>query len=95
MRPFTVVLGILLGSLFSISFSLFVVLLIFWILQNDAPRFTEELPELLRSVLIFSSLTAIAAFGFVGTVRFRLWRYGCLVILWAGLFGTAVYYWPE
>jgi TctA family transporter len=94
MRPFTVVLGVLLGSLFSVSFSLSVVLLIFWILRNDAPRFTEELPELVRSTLIFAMLTVTAAFGFVGTIRDRAWRYACLVILWAGLLGTAFYYWP-
>jgi hypothetical protein len=95
MHPFTVVLGILLGSLFSISFSLSVVLLIFWILQSDAPRLTEEMPELVRSTLIFSVLTAIAAFGFAGTVRVRAWRYACLTLLWAGLLATAIYYWPE
>jgi uncharacterized transporter YbjL len=95
MHPFTVVLGILLGSLFSISFSLSIVLLIFWILQDDAPRFTDEMPELVRSTLIFVVLTTIAAFGFVGTIRRRAWRYACLAMLWAGLLGTAVYYWPE
>jgi len=95
MRPFTVVLGILLGSLFSISFSLLVVLLIFWILQDEAPRFTEELPELVRSTLIFSVLTAFAAFGFAGTIRVHAWRYASLTLLWAGLLGTAIYYWPE
>lgn len=95
MHPFTVVLGILLGSLFSISFSLTVVLLVFQILQNDDPRFTEEMPELLRSTLIFSVLTAIAAFGFVGTIRQRAWRYACLPLLWLGLLGTALYYWPD
>ena len=94
MRPFTVVLGILLGSLFSVSFSLSVVLLIFWILRNDAPRLTEELPELVRSTLIFAILTMTAALGFVGTIRDRAWRYACLAILWAGLLGTAFYYWP-
>ncbi len=95
MQPFTVVLGILLGSLFSISFCLLVVLLIFLILQNDTPRFSEDIPELVRSSLIFLALTALAAGGFAGTIRLRSWRYACLALLWAGLLGTAYYYWPE
>ena len=95
MRPFTVVLGILVGSLFSISFSLSVVLLIFWILRDYDPRFTAEMPELVRAVLIFAVLTSTAAASFVGTVRQRKWRHVGLVMLWAGLLLTGFYYWPE
>ena len=95
MHPFMVVLGILLGSLFSISFSLLLVLLVFWILQDDDPRFTAEMPELVRATLIFTVLTAVAACGFVGTVRQRAWRYGYLLMLWVGLLLTAIYYWPD
>ncbi len=95
MQPFTVVLGIVLGSLFSIAFSLGVVLLVFWILRNDNPRFDAELPELFRASLIFSGLALMAGFGFVGTLHARTWRYLFLSLLWLGLLATGWYYWPD
>ena len=94
MRPFTVLLGILLGSLFSIAFSLAVVLLVFWVLQNDHPRFRAEMPELARGAALFCATAAIAAAAFLGTVRRQIWRYPVLGTLWAALALTAWYYWP-
>ena len=95
MQPFTVILGVILGSLFSIGFSLAVVLLVFWILRDDHPRFDAELPELFRATLIFSSLAVLAGLGFLGTIRQRRWRYVFLAMLWGGLLATGWYYWPE
>jgi hypothetical protein len=95
MQPFTVILGIVLGSLFSIGFSLAAVLLVFWILQNDDPRFADEMPELARSTLIFSALAVLAAISFLGTLKQRFWRYPFLALLVVGFLGTARYYWPE
>jgi len=95
MQPFTVVLGVILGSLFSIAFSLAVVLLVFWILRNDHPRFDAEMPELFRATLIFIGLALLAGFGFVGTLRERSWRYAFLAALWAGLVAMGWYYWPD
>jgi len=94
MQPFTVILGVVLGSLFSIAFSLAVVLLVFWILRNDHPRFDAEMPELFRATLIFVGLAVVAGCGFVGTVRRRVWRYAVLALLWAGLLAAGWYYWP-
>jgi len=95
MNPFTVVLGITLGSLVSIAFSLCGVLLVFWILQDESPRFDAELPELLRATAIFFSLAVIAAIGFIGTLKKKRWRHVCLTFLWLGLIGTGWYYWPS
>ena len=95
MQPFTVILGVILGSLFSIGFSLAAVLLVFWILRNDHPRFDSELPELFRAAVIFSALAAIAAFSFVGTIKGQWWRYVFLSILWIGLVVAGWYYWPD
>ena len=94
MRPFIVILGIVLGSLVSVAFSLSVVLLVFLILLDDHPRFSAEMPELVRGTLIFLALAAVAAVGFVGTLRRRPWRFLVLILLWAGLLSTAYYYWP-
>jgi len=95
MQPFTVMLGIVLGSLFSIAFSLTIATLIFWFLQDEDPRYIAEMPELIRGTLIFSTLAFVAATGFIGTIRGRPWRYLALMLLWAGLLTTAYYYWPE
>lgn len=95
MQPFTVILGVVLGSLFSVAFSLAVVLFVFWILRDDHPRFDAELPELFRATLIFAGLALMAGFGFWGTLKARTWRYAFLALLWAGLMAAGWYYWPE
>ena len=95
MNPFTVLLGITLGSLVSIAFSLGGVLLIFWILRDESPRFDAEMPELLRGTAIFFCLAAMAAIGFIVTLKKKRWRHVCLMFLWCGLIGAGWYYWPS
>ena len=95
MQPFTVILGVVLGSLFSIAFSLAVVLLVFWILRGDHPRFDAELPELFRATLIFGALALLAGSGFFGTLKQTGWRYAPLALLWLGLLATGWFYWPD
>ena len=95
MNPFTVLLGIVLGSLVSIALSLAGVLLVFWILRDESPRFDSEMPELVRSTVIFSLLALLAAGGFIGTLWRKHWRYPCLTLLWLGLIATVWSYWPD
>ena len=95
MAPFTMILGVVLGSLASIAFSLSVVMLVFWLLRDDHPRFLTEMPEVIRGTLIFYFLAASAAASFVGSLRGRPWRFIAFALLGAGLLSTAYYYWPE
>jgi hypothetical protein len=95
MQPFTMILGIVLGSLVSIAFSLSVVMLVFWILYDDHPRFSAEMPEVVRGTLIFSYLAIVAGVSFFGTLTHRIWRYIGLGLLWTSLFATGYYYWPS
>lgn len=95
MQPFTMILGVILGSLFSIAFSLGVVLFVFWFLQDEHPRFDAEMPELFRNTLIFIGLVGMAAVSFLGTIRRRNWRYLSLALLWIGLLSAGWGYWPE
>jgi len=95
MNPFTVILGITLGSLVSMAFSLGGVLLIFWIIRDQSNQLDAEMPELIRSAAIFFSLAVLAAAGFFGTVKKKSWRHACLALLWLGLIGTSFYYWPD
>ena len=94
MFPFTVILGILMGSLAAIAFGLAVVAFIFWLLQDQYPRVAEEMPLLLRSAGIFTLLAGAAALSFLGSLRRKTWRYGALLSLWLGLAATGWYYWP-
>lgn len=95
MHPFTAILGIVAGSLVSLAFGLAVVLLVFWLLQGDHPRFSAELPELVRAVVMFLALAVVAVLGFIGTIRRRSWRYGPLAVMWLGLLAVGWYYWPS
>jgi hypothetical protein len=94
-QPFTVILGIVLGSLVSIAFSLSVVMLVFWILLDDHPRFSAEMPEVVRGTLIFSFLAIVAGVSFFGTLMGRTWRFAGLGMLWISLFAAGYYYWPN
>jgi hypothetical protein len=95
MHPFTVVLGILAGSLLSLAFGLGIVLVVFWLLRHDHPRFALELPELVRAFGMFLVLCLCSAAGFLGQLQGRRWRYLPQALLWLGLVLLAWYYWPS
>ncbi len=94
MKPFTIILGILLGSLAAIAFGLGVVALVFALIQDDSGRLASETPSLLESTGIFTLLAVICAAAFFGTLRRRSWRFAVLAILWLGLLLTGRHYWP-
>lgn len=94
MRPFTVILGIALGSTFAIAFGLAVVLGIFWLLRTDYPRLASELPELLRAAGLFSLVTVFAAAAFLGSLRRANWRHLASLLLGLSLLLVGWYYWP-
>ena len=95
MHPFTVVLGVIAGSLLSLASGLLVVLAVFWLLRNDNARFAFELPELVRSTGLFIVLGALSAAAFLGQLRERRWRYAPQAGLWLGLAFAGWYYWPS
>jgi hypothetical protein len=95
MRPFTVLIGIVLGSAASITFGLSSVLVVFWVLMREHPDLSREMPRLAGSLAAFAVLTAASAGSFLGQARLRRWR------VWAHL-GTALslglvvlLYWPR
>lgn len=95
MRPFTVLIGILMGSAASITFGLATVLIVFCILAGAHPDLSRELPQLVQSLAAFAVLTACSAGSFVGQAKGRSWRgwahTGTLVCL--GL--VVILYWPR
>jgi hypothetical protein len=95
MRPFTVLIGIVLGSAVSITFGLGAVLVVFGVLAGEHPELLREVPQLAGTLIAFAFLTAASAGSFVGQIKARPWRG------WAHL-GTAVclgalvfLYWPR
>jgi hypothetical protein len=94
MTPFTAILGVITGSLVSLAFGLGVTLVVFFVLRDENPRFSSELPELVRAVVMFGLLAGISWAGFVQTLRRSRWRHATLGVLWIGMFLAGRYYWP-
>lgn len=95
MQPLTVILGIVLGSVFSIAFGLAAVLLIFALREGQDARYALEIPELARAAAMFSVVSVAAAFAFVGSLRRTPWRLWPMAAMWLCLGAIGFYYWPE
>jgi hypothetical protein len=95
MRPFTVLIGILMGSAASITFGLGTVLIVFAILVGKHPDLSRELPQLVSSLLAFGILTAASAGSFLGQVRGRVWRGWAHAATVLCLAGVVMLYWPR
>ncbi|HLW22863.1 MAG TPA: hypothetical protein VKT22_00720 [Steroidobacteraceae bacterium] len=95
MRPFTVLIGIVLGSAASITFSLCAVLIVFAVLAGRHPALSQEFPRVLTGLCAFASLTAASAGSFVGQLRSRAWRGWAYVAMLVCLGGVVLLYWPR
>jgi hypothetical protein len=95
MRPFTVLIGIVLGSAASITFGLAAVLIVFCVLAGKHPDLWRELPRLSLSLLAFGVLTAASAGSFLGQVKGRAWRGWAHAATVAALSAIALWYWPH
>jgi hypothetical protein len=95
MRPFTVLIGIILGSAASITFGLGGVLIVFGVLAGEHPELLRELPQLLWSLIAFGFLTAASAGSFLGQVKLRPWRPWAHLATAACLGIVVLLYWPR
>jgi hypothetical protein len=95
MRPFTVLIGIILGSAASITFGLGSVLIVFGVLAGDHPELLRELPQLLWSLIAFGVLTAASAGSFLGQIKLRPWRAWAHLATAACLGAVVLLYWPR
>lgn len=95
MRPFTVLIGILLGSAASITFGLSAVLVVFFVLRGEHPDLAREMPRLVGSLSAFGILTAASASSFLGQVRARPWRGWAYLATAVCLCGVVLLYWPR
>lgn len=95
MRPFTVLIGILLGSAASTTFGLAVVLIILAVLAGRHPDQTQELPRLALNLILFTALTAAAAGSFLGQLRERPWRRYAHAATGVCLLAMLILLWPR
>jgi hypothetical protein len=95
MRPFTVLIGIVLGSAASITFGLAAVLIVFGVLAGEHPDLSREMPQLVGSLIAFAGLTTASAGSFLGQITVRPWR-GWAHLATAACLGVVVLlYWPR
>ena len=95
MRPFTVLIGILLGSAASITIGLGTVLIVFLVLKGEHPDLAREMPQLTGSLIAFAVLTAASAGSFLGQLKLRTWRGWAHLATAACLGGVVLLYWPR
>jgi hypothetical protein len=95
MRPFTVLIGIVMGSAASITFGLVAVLIVFCVLAGAHPELSRELPQLAISLMAFGVLTAATAGSFVGQAKGRSWRGWAHAGTLICLADIVALYWPR
>jgi hypothetical protein len=95
MRPFTVLIGIVLGSAASITFGLGTVLIVFWVLAGEHPDLAREMPQLVGSLIAFTALTSASAGSFLGQVKVRPWRGWAHLATVACLGLVVLLFWPR
>jgi hypothetical protein len=95
MRPFTVLIGIILGTAASFSFGLGTVLIVFLVLGPQHPELPRELPRVAGSLAAFAILTAASAGSFLGEAKLRPWRGWAHLATGICLCGVILLYWPR
>ena len=95
MRPFTVLIGIVLGSAASITFGLGAVLIVFCVLAGEHPDLSREMPQLVGSLAAFAVLTTASAGSFLGQIKARPWRIWAHLATVACLGALVLLYWPH
>ena len=95
MRPFTVLIGIVLGSAASITFGLATVLIVFCVLRGEHPDVKRDMPQLLLSLTVFAILTTASAGSFLGQAQSRPWRGWAHLATAICLCAVVLLYWPR
>jgi hypothetical protein len=94
MRPLTVLLGIVMGSTFSIALGHALTGVVFLLLPEYSHRLAGEMGPLGRTLAGAVLLTAVSATSFYGELRRRSWRGLAHASLVAGLAFVVLRYWP-
>jgi hypothetical protein len=92
--PLGFLTGVVLGSAASISGVLAMVLIVFLVVSSDHPALLQEYAPLVRAVVLFAVLAAVAGAAFTGLQKKRPWRWIAQGAMWATLVAIAWSYWP-
>jgi hypothetical protein len=95
MRPFVVLLGIVMGSTVSIAAALMMTAIVFALLPAYAERLADERHPLILACTLSVILAGVATTSFYGELRERRWRVAAhlgLVVMLAAALWT---YWPK
>jgi hypothetical protein len=95
MRPFTVLIGIILGTAASFTFGLGTVLIVFLVLGPQHPELPRELPRVAGSLAAFAILTSASAGSFLGEAKARPWRGWAHLATGICLCAVILLYWPR
>ena len=95
MRPFTVLIGIVLGTAASFTFGLATVLIVFLVLGPQHPELPREMPRVAGSLATFAVLTAASAGSFLGEAKTRPWRGWAHLATGICLCAVILLYWPR
>jgi hypothetical protein len=95
MRPFVVLLGIVMGSTVSIALGLVMTGVVFLLLPDSDSRLVDESRPLMASCLLSVVLAAAAAASFFAELKRRHWRYLAHAGLLAMLAIAVWTYWPR
>lgn len=94
MGPLGFLTGVVLGSAAAISGVLAMVLIVFLVVSSDHPALLGEYAPLVRAIVLFAVLAAVAGTAFVGLQQKRRWRWLAQGAMWATLAAIAWSYWP-
>jgi hypothetical protein len=70
------------------------VLVVFLVVSSDHPALLAEYAPLVRAIILFGILAAIAGVAFVGLQKHRPWRWAAQCAMWATLLAIGWSYWP-
>ncbi len=95
MRPLTVLIGIVMGSAFSLALGLALTWLVLLFMPEHAERFAGEQAPLARAIGLFGIMAAVSAASFYAEIRLRSWRHAAHASTLAMLGLAAWVYWPR
>jgi hypothetical protein len=95
MRPLALLLGIVMGSTFSIALCLAMTGAVFLLMPEDAGRIAVERAPLAKAFALTTILTILAASSFYGELRVRAWRLATHAGLAIAFVIAGWIYWPD
>ncbi|HRX90612.1 MAG TPA: hypothetical protein P5528_14325 [Steroidobacteraceae bacterium] len=95
MKPLTVLIGIVMGSLVSTSVALCLTLAVFLLLPEFRERAAHEQGPLLVACALILAAAVSSGYSFYGELRARAWRWWAHFGLLLMLVAIGAAYWPR